>query len=102
MALWDNIYQEATKAAAGGVGELQWRLVQVMFVRGLLLASGGGSPEAQDLLSTVPDMKLFFGALADTPTHLRTPGQPVVPAWQHSSVACITNSIDDEASHIQV
>ncbi len=97
LALWDNIYQEATKAAAGGVEELQWRLVQVMFVRGLLLASGGGSPEAQDLLSTVPDMNLFFGALADTPTHLRTLGQPVVPAWQHSSVACLINTTDDEA-----
>ena len=82
LALWDNICQEAATAAAGGLGELQWRFVEVMFMRGLLLASGGGSPEAQNLLSTVPDMNLFFGALADTPTHLRTLGQPVVPAWQ--------------------
>ena len=96
LALWDNIFQEAATAAAGGLDELQWRLVQVMFVRGLLLASGGGSPEAQNLLSTVPDMNLFFGALEDTPMHLRTAGQPVVPAWQHSSVACIINSTDDE------
>lgn len=96
LALWDNICQEAATAAAGGLGELQWRFVEVMFMRGLLLASGGGSPEAQNLLSTVPDMNLFFGALADTPTHLRTLGQPVVPAWQHSSVACIINSTDDE------
>ncbi len=50
-ALWNNINSEAATAAAGGVGELQWRLVQVMFVRGLLLASGGGSVQAQDLLS---------------------------------------------------
>ena len=96
LALWDNIFQEAATAAAGGLDELQWRFVEVMFMRGLLLASGGGSPEAQNLLSTVPDMNLFFGALADTPTHLRTLGQPVVPAWQHSSVACIINSTDDE------
>lgn len=94
--LWNNINSEAATAAAGGVGELQWRLVQVMFVRGLLLASGGGSPEAQDLLSTVPDMNLFFGALADTPKHLRRPGQPVAPAWQHSSVACLINAGDNE------
>ena len=94
--LWNNINSEAATAAAGGVGELQWRLVQVMFVRGLLLASGGGSPEAQDLLSTVPDMELFFGALADTPKHLRRPGQPVAPAWQHSSVACLINAGDNE------
>jgi len=94
LDLWSNIHQEATTAAAGDVGELQWRLVQVMFVRGLLLASGGGSVQAQDLLSKIPDMTLFFGALADTP--LRIPGQPVVPAWQHSSAACFINSTDDE------
>ncbi len=95
-ALWASITSEAEAAVTGGIGELNWRMVQVMYIRGLLLASGGGSDEAHDLLSSIPEMEVFFGALAPTPVHLRMPGQPIVPAWKHSSVACLINSGDDE------
>ncbi len=95
-ALFDNIYNEAHEAACSEIGELKWLLVQVMFIRGLLLASGEGTPEAYDLLSNVPDTDLFFGALRETPAYLRTPGEPVLPAWKHSVKACLHNmSLDD-------
>lgn len=44
--LWNSITKEAGDAVNGGLGEIKWHMIQTMFMRGLLLASGGGSTEA--------------------------------------------------------
>ena len=40
-------------------------------------------------------MEGFFGALRDTPAYLLD-GKPAIPAWKHSTLACIVNAADDE------
>lgn len=94
--LYDNIYAEAQEAARNPLTEIKWYLFEAMFLRGLLLASGGGSEEARDLLSTIPDMECFFGALRDTPAYLRGGTGEKVPAWKTGLTAMLVNGGDDD------
>lgn len=89
--LFENMWEEAQQAAKEKLSDLNWHMIQVMFIRGLLLASGEGEEGARDLLSIVPETELFFGALRDAPTYLRTVGEPILPAWKHSAKACLHN-----------
>lgn len=89
--LYNKIYTEAAEAARNPLTEIKWHLFEIMFIRGLLLASGNGSEEAQDLLSTVPDMEHFFGALRDTPAYLMGDTGGKVPAWKTGLTAMLVN-----------
>lgn len=91
--LWKSIHTEASDALKGDLGKLEWRMIETMFMRGLLLASKGiVSDAAKDLLREIPGMKLLFAALELTPKYLLKSGEnPDIPAWKHSSVACIQN-----------
>lgn len=90
--LFSNIWKEAKEAQSRDLTDLNWHMIEIMFLRGLLLVSDEGNEAAQDLLSNVPDTELFFGALRDTPAYLvEEPGQPSLPAWKHSAKACLHN-----------
>lgn len=90
-ALFKNMWEEAQQAAQGKNSDLNWHMIKVMFIRGLLLASGEGDEGARDLLNIVPGTELFFGALLDTPSYLLEDGEAMRPAWEHSSKACVHN-----------
>ncbi len=91
-ALFQNICTEAQEAAQGKLSDLNWHMIKVMFIRGLLLASGEGDEGARDLLNIVPGTELFFGALLETPSYLLENGEGTMPAWKHSSKACVHNT----------
>jgi len=97
--LFEKIYKEAQDAAASELHKIDWIVLEATYMRALLLASGGGTEAAQDLLSTVPGMELFFGALDNTPPCLTKDSTPI-PAWEHSSLAYILNSKDARGSDV--
>ena len=103
VTLWKNIYTEASDALKGDLGKLEWRMIETMFMRGLLLASQGVvSDAAKDLLREIPGMKLLFASLEPTPRYLLKLGEsPDIPAWKHSSIACIQNIelVETDALH---
>lgn len=85
--LWDDIYAEATKASETDLEQFDWRLIKVIFIRGLLLASGKIIEDVEDVLSKVPGTKIFFAAMSTVTSGTDT----TIPAWQHSSALCIAN-----------
>ncbi|MCX7342697.1 MAG: hypothetical protein NT128_00915, partial [Proteobacteria bacterium] len=87
--LWDDIYAEATKASETDLEQFDWRLIKVIFIRGLLLASGKIIEDVEDVLSKVPGTKIFFAAMSTVTSGTDT----TIPAWQHSSALCIANLV---------
>jgi len=97
--LWDKIKDEAQVAFKGAPNDINWHMISIMFMRGLLLSSSSSAEQssaAHDLLSTIPNMTLLFGALRDTPLYLQVQGESVIPAWKHSANACLDNMLNPE------
>lgn len=94
--LWKNIRAEAeSEASKKNLGGVNWEMLEVIFIRGLLLASEGKvSDAAKDLLGKIPGMKLFFAAQEPTPLRLLRSGENRLPAWKHSAAACIQSKED--------
>lgn len=94
--LWENIHAEAeSEASKKDLGDINWEKLEVIFIRGLLLASDGRvSDAAKDLLGKIPGMELFFAAQEPTPLRLVRFGEARIPAWKHSAAACIQSEYD--------
>ncbi len=103
LSLWKNILSEArSEASKEDLGDVNWNMIEAIFIRGLLLASNGTvSDAAKDLLGEIPDMELFFAAQEPTPLRFLKSGETRLPAWKHSAAACIKGKkdIDRNVNH---
>ncbi len=86
IRLWSDICAEAVMASEIDLKLFDWRFIKVIFIRGLLLASGEIIEDVEDVLSKIPGTEFFSAAMEPVTTIMDT----TIPAWQHSSAACIS------------
>lgn len=73
---------------------------EAIAIRSLILAStsvpeSADEAEVRQLFQSIPYTKKYFAALHETPKTMLSDHEPRVPAWQHSTVACLINDDPD-------